>query len=83
MTSELIVDLHIEEFVSSGPKNYAYRTVNPAEDERYTVFKVRGIKLNFRAAKLVNFDVIRDMILRRNESEKVMVHTQNKSKRKI
>jgi hypothetical protein len=46
------------------------------------VCKVRGITVNYIASKLVNFDVIRDMILRANESEKVKVHTENKIKRK-
>jgi hypothetical protein len=32
--TELKEDLHIEEFVSGGPKNYACRTVNPATGER-------------------------------------------------
>jgi hypothetical protein len=74
MTSELKPGLHIDEFVSAGPKNYAYRPANPTTGERETVCNVRGIPLNYSASKLVNFDVIRDMILRADESEKVMVH---------
>jgi hypothetical protein len=46
------------------------------------VCKVRGITLNYNASKMVNFDVIRDMILRGDESEHVMVHSENKIKRK-
>jgi hypothetical protein len=46
------------------------------------VCKVRGIKLNYSASKLVNFDVVRDMTLRGDESEHVMVRTENKIKRK-
>jgi hypothetical protein len=80
MTSELKPNLHIDEFVSGGPKNYAYKTVNPAIGERETVCKVRGITLNYSPSKLLNFDVIRDMILRADESDKVMVHTENKTK---
>jgi hypothetical protein len=82
MTSELKPGLHIDEFVSGGPKNYAYRTTNPATGERETASKVRGITLNYRASELVNFDVIRDMILLADESEKIMVHTEKKIKRK-
>jgi hypothetical protein len=72
MTSELQPGLHIEEFISGGPENYAYRTVNPATGEYETVCKFRGITLNYSASKLANFDVIRDAILRGDESEKVM-----------
>jgi hypothetical protein len=42
MTSELGPEEHIEEFVSGGPMNYAYRTVNTRTLERKTVCKVRG-----------------------------------------
>jgi hypothetical protein len=62
MTSELKSGLHTDEFVSSCPKNYAYRTVNPATGEHETLCKVRGITLNYSASKLANFEVIRDMI---------------------
>ena len=44
-----------------GPKNYTYR-VNTNVGEK-TVRKVRGITVNYHASKLVNFDVIRAMIL--------------------
>jgi hypothetical protein len=74
MTSELKQGFHIDEFVSGGPKNYAYRTINPATGED-TVCKVRGITLNYSASRLVNFDVIRDMILGGIEMDRVMVHT--------
>jgi hypothetical protein len=80
MTSELKPGLHSDEFVSGGPKNNAYKTVNTSTGERETVCKVHGITLNY-VSKLVNFDVIRD-ILRGDESEKVMVLTENKIKRK-
>jgi hypothetical protein len=46
MTSELKPGIHIEEFFSGGPNNFAYRTVNPATGQRDTVCKVRGITLN-------------------------------------
>jgi hypothetical protein len=80
MTSEFKSDLHIEEFVSGGPKNYAHRTVKHATGERETVCKVRGITLNYNAYKLVNFDVIRD-ILQCDVSEKVKVHREKQIKR--
>ena len=46
-----------------------------------TVSKVRGITLNYHASKLVNFEVIKTMILRQGESV-VNVHTEHKIKRK-
>jgi hypothetical protein len=82
MTSELKQSCHIDEFVSRGPKNYAYRTINPATGETDTVCKVRGITLNYSASRLVNFDVMRDMILGGTDSDRVTVHTEHKIKRK-
>ena len=84
MTSELNPYEIISEFVSAGPKNYAYsildtrNTVNPLK----TVFKIRGITLNYNASQLVNLDVIKDMILNLELSHTVTVHTEHKIKRK-
>ena len=47
-----------------------------------TVCKVRGITVNYNASQLVNFGVIKDMILRKPETEQVTVHTEKKIKRK-
>ena len=41
MTSELRRSEFIEEFVSGGPKNYAYKTVHAATGERKIVCKIR------------------------------------------
>jgi hypothetical protein len=82
MRSELKPILHIEEFVSGGPRNYAYKTINPATGEHDTVCKVRGITLNYGVSRLVNFDVMRVMVLGGNESDQVTVHTVHKIKRK-
>jgi PBP1b-binding outer membrane lipoprotein LpoB len=46
-----------------------------------TVCEVRGITLNYNASQLVNFDRIKDMILRRDETETLTADTE-KSKRK-
>jgi len=80
MTSELKSSEIIEEFVCGGPKNYAYKVVNTSTGSRKTVCKVRGITLNYTASQLVNFDVIKDMILKRGPV--VTVHTEHKIKRK-
>ena len=79
MTNELGDGEYIEEFVSGGPKNYAYKACNG--DTTRTVCKVRGITLNYTAMKIVNFNVIREMVLK-GTPETVTVHTDKKIKRK-
>ena len=82
MTSELLPGFHIEEFVSGGPKNYAYRIVDPMTGMRETVFKVRRITLNYSASQTVNFDVIKALVLGGDDTETVKVHTERKIKSK-
>jgi len=82
MTSELKPWEFICEFVSGGPKNYAYKSINSMTGEEKTVCKVRGITLNYSASQLVNFESIKHMILRGNETDTVTVHTERKIKRK-
>ena len=60
-------------------KIFAYRLITN-EGEK-TLCKVRGITLNYHASKLVNFEVIRAMILEEGETI-VNLHTENKIKRK-
>jgi hypothetical protein len=80
MFSELKPAEHISEYVGAGPKNYGYKTVNSMTGECKTVCKVRGITLNKSASQLVNFDRIKDIILRRDAKETVTVHTEKKIK---
>ena len=81
MNSELSPSEFISEFPIAGPKNYGYRVVKGTAEK--TACKVRGIRLNFSASKLVNFEVIRDMILiQRNVPATVNVLTEKKTKRK-
>ena len=90
MTNELQPGEFIEEFVSGGPKNYAYRVVGggtvTTKTHRKTVCKVRGITLKYSISQLVKFDVIRDMILKTGrttpDDDLVTVHTDKKIKRK-
>ena len=85
MTSVLKPHEMITEFVSGGPKNYAYTiidTKNAVTQMKKTVCKVRGITLNYNTSQLVNFDVIKDMILNQEPSHTVTVHTEHKIKRK-
>ena len=48
---------HIVEFVSGGPKNYAFKVNNGS-----TVVKVRGITLNYRNRGTVSFDSLKEMV---------------------
>jgi hypothetical protein len=79
MQSEQKSSEFIVEFASRGPKNYAYRLITN-EGEK-PVCKVRDITLNYRASKLVNFEVIKAILLEQGESV-LNVHTEHKIKRK-
>jgi len=58
MTSELRPTQYVSEFVSGGPKNYAYRVIDTVTGQSDTVCKVRGITLNYNTKQLVYFEVI-------------------------
>ena len=64
------------EVVCAGHKNYAYKTYTTATDESKTVCKVRGIRLNYKASQLVNFEKIKDMILIKKDDETVIERTE-------
>ncbi|KAI8493979.1 hypothetical protein Bbelb_283260 [Branchiostoma belcheri] len=49
---------YITEFCSGGPKNYSYVTADGT-----TVTKVRGFTLNFKNQKLINFPVMKGMVV--------------------
>ena len=82
LTNELQPDEFIVEFVSGGPKNYAYHTNKGLE-----VCKVRGFTLNYKNSKLVNFQAIKDLVT--GQSHKPIVITnpskicRDKLKRKL
>ena len=82
VTSELKPCEYISEFVCGGPKNYAYQTRNTETGAEATVCKVRGITLKYSASQLVNFERLKQMILRGTETDIVTVHTARKIKRK-
>ena len=82
MTSELKPCKYISEFVSGGPKNYAYQVRNTETHTESTVCKVRGITLNYSAYQLLNFERLKQMILRSTERDTVTVHTARKINRK-
>jgi hypothetical protein len=67
MTNELAEfgeNSFINEFVSGGPKNYAYTVACGGDLNKIkTVCKVRGLSLNYSASKIVNLDTIKNMTL--------------------
>ena len=72
---------YVSEFVSGGPKNYAYKKVDTLRARTVTICKIRSINLNYSAKQLVNFDVIKYLILGSGEPT-VMVYTEKKIQRK-
>ena len=46
MTNELRPREYMEKFVSAGPKNYAYKTINSATNKMKNVCEDRGVTLN-------------------------------------
>lgn len=67
----------IREFVSAGPKNYAYTTRQGKQ-----VCKVRGFTLNTRGAAVLHFDsmktVIADVVSKENVDSSLVLHNPHK-----
>ena len=64
----------ITEFVTAGPKNYAYKVMRH-DGQIETVCKVRGITLNYQNSLDINFESIKDIVTEnRNSSIKVKGH---------
>ena len=83
LTSELPPGVHIDEFVSGGPKNYAYH-----QSDGKTVCKVRGFTLNFENAQQINFDTMREMVLSKDQVSPIVTVNprkicRNKIQRKV
>ena len=72
LTDELESGDHIVEFVSGGPKNYAYETI-----EGKQTCKIRGFSLNYTNAQRLNFGSVRDMVANINPKK---THTYRKRK---
>jgi len=70
----------IKEFVSGGPKNYAFMVFCPATGKRSSKCKVKGITLNYNNSEVVNFTSLRNMIL--EDDTPLHVHNPKKIKRK-
>jgi len=69
---------YIEEFVSGGPKNYAYKVMGTSDGNPAYCIKVRGISLNNSTAKKVNFETLKRLVhqfVKEKETEEVCVVT--------
>lgn len=58
LTNELASpDDYIIEFVSGGPKNYAFRTIQGEQ-----ICRIRGFSLNYQNAQILNFHSMLDIV---------------------
>ena len=73
LTNELETGEHIIEFVSGGPKNYAYKTNNGNE-----TCKVRGFTLNFTNSQLINFESVKTLLIDPSEKSTITVTNPHK-----
>lgn len=73
MTDELANDYgsgsFIQEFVSGGPKTYAYRVYSTDKQTISDVCKIKGLTLNLNASRKLNFDVLKKMVLKSSNTE--------------
>nr|XP_042696319.1 DNA polymerase-like [Chrysemys picta bellii] len=58
LTSEILPDQHITQFVSAGPKTYGYKLSGGK-----ACMKVKGITLNVANCEKINFDSLKDLVL--------------------
>lgn len=76
-------DCYINEYVSGGPKNYAYTVYSPERGEIVAIeCKVRGFTMNFKNLQEINFNAIKDLILNKKLAQRITVVNEKKIKRK-
>ena len=82
LTNELKKGEHIVEFVSGGPKNYAYKT-----NRENKICKVRGFILHVTNSQLINFKSVKRLVLDHSETTITVTNPQkicrDKEKRKL
>ena len=61
LTDECPPGVHITDFCSSGAKSYAMKLSDGSE-----ICKVKGFTLNYKNSLAINFDVMKDMVLKQN-----------------
>ena len=69
LTNELKPDTHICQFVCTAPKSYAFRTSDGTE-----CVKFKGISLNAKNKKRVNFQAVKDLVF--GTKEKIVLEPQ-------
>lgn len=75
LTDEIVEygeDAYISEFVTGGPKNYAYKIKMPDGSEK-TICKVKGLRLNYMNSQFVNFDVIKDLVYNVDQNQNILL----------
>lgn len=78
LTSELKPGQYIEEFVSLGPKTYAYRT-----NDNKSCAKVKGFSLNAHASEQLNFESMKGMLRHEEVVTVTYNNTLQRSKRTL
>ncbi len=68
LTDELDGGEHIVEFVSGGPKNYAYKT-----NKNNETCKVRGFTLHYTNSQLINFDTVKAIVTDPTSTQNITV----------
>lgn len=71
-------DNKITQFVTGGPKNYAYNLLKPNKKGQTSICKVRGITLNFKNTLDINFDTLHSMVTSKGKSKLVKVIDEHK-----
>ena len=72
LTNELKPGIYIEEFISGGPKNYAYTTSDGDE-----CCKIRGFTLNHRNSQLLNFETMKQLVTHQS-GQKIILDPETK-----
>lgn len=73
-------DSYITEFVSTGPKTYGLKIETGLGTEH--VVKCKGITINFKNSKVVNFDHLKNLVTGDHEGDSICVVNASKIKRK-
>jgi hypothetical protein len=85
MTDELVEygkGSYISEFISGGPKTYAYRVNSTNEGKTITICKVKGLTLNHKTSQLVNFEALKNMVLNEGSEDSMTIQIeQNRIRR--
>lgn len=68
---------YISEFVSGGPKNYAYKIWSTQQQKEKVVCKVKGFSLNYEVSKQINFDSIKNMVINDDPEDEICIISKN------